>query len=44
MRLAREKQINAGVVPTIDESVGLSHQIFTKVFRKAPERMDERVR
>jgi hypothetical protein len=47
LRLAREKQVSARVLPTInaiDESVGLSHEIFNRVFRKIPERMDERVR
>jgi hypothetical protein len=47
LRLAREKQVSVRVLPTInaiDESVELSHEIFNRVFRKIPERMDERVR
>jgi hypothetical protein len=42
IRLAREKQINVRVIPTgqaINESVDLAHEIFNRVFRKAPERM-----
>ena len=40
MRLAREKQVNVRVVPTItaiEESVELAHEIFNRVFRKVPE-------
>ena len=38
LRLARERQVNTGVVPTakaIEESIDLSHEIFTRVFRRA---------
>ena len=44
LRLAREKQVNHRVVPTsaaIDESVDLSHEIFNRVFRKVPERVEQ---
>lgn len=40
LRLARERQVNIRVVPTIhaiDESVDLAYEIFNKVFRKVPE-------
>src|SRR5271170_4004204 len=43
MRLAREKQVNVRVVPTItaiEESVELAHEIFNRVFRKMPEAME----
>jgi hypothetical protein len=43
IRLAREKQVNVRVTPTsqaIDESVELAHEIFNRVFRKVPERVD----
>jgi len=42
IRLAREKQVNVRVIPTshaIDESVELAHEIFNRVFRKVPEKM-----
>jgi hypothetical protein len=42
IRLAREKQVNVRVIPTcyaIDESVVLAHEIFNRVFRKVPERI-----
>jgi hypothetical protein len=42
IRLAREKQVNVRVVPTInaiEESVDLAHEIYNRVFRKVPERM-----
>jgi hypothetical protein len=42
IRLAREKQVNTRVIPTshaIDESVELAHEIFNRVFRKVPEKM-----
>ena len=45
MRLAREKQVNVSVVPTItaiEESVELAHEIFNRVFRKVPEAMEPR--
>jgi hypothetical protein len=44
IRLAREKQVNVRVIPTgvaIDESVDLAHEIFFKVFRKVPEKMEK---
>jgi hypothetical protein len=43
IRLARERQINIRVIPTshaIDESVDLAHEIFNRVFRKTPERIN----
>jgi hypothetical protein len=42
IRLAREKQVNVKVLPTIDainESVDLAHEIFNRVFRRVPEKM-----
>ena len=38
LRLARERQVHTGVSPTskaVDESIDLSHEIFTRVFRRA---------
>jgi hypothetical protein len=43
LRLAREKQINVRVIPTstaIEESVDLAHEIFNRVFRKVPDRVE----
>jgi hypothetical protein len=43
LRLARERQVNVRVVPTrtaIEESVDLAHDVFNRVFRKVPERVD----
>ena len=43
IRLAREKQVNVRVVPTrqaIEESVDLAHEIYNRVFRKVPERIE----
>ena len=43
IRLARERQINVRVIPTthaIDESVDLAHEIFNRVFRKTPEKIN----
>ena len=43
IRLARERQVNVRVVPTrqaIEESVDLAHEIFNRVFRKVPERVN----
>lgn len=43
IRLARERQINIRVIPTshaIDESVDLAHEIFNRIFRKTPEKID----
>ncbi|MGA2890994.1 MAG: hypothetical protein ABSE51_23480 [Terracidiphilus sp.] len=45
IRLAREKQVNVRVVPTgkaIEESVELAHEIFNRVFRKVPEKLNSR--
>ena len=45
MRLARERQVNVRVVPTgkaIEESVDLAYEIFNRVFRKVPERMQDK--
>ena len=45
IRLARERQVNVRVVPTskaIEESVDLAHEIFNRVFRKVPERMQDK--
>lgn len=44
IRLAREKQVNIGVIPTInaiDESIDVAWEVFAKVFRKVPERMED---
>lgn len=44
IRLAREKQVNVRVIPTvhaIEESVDLAHEIFLRVFRKVPEKVTE---
>jgi hypothetical protein len=43
IRLARERQVNARVVPTqnaIEESVELAHAIFNRVFRRVPESLN----
>jgi hypothetical protein len=43
IRLAREKQVNVRVVPTgkaIEESVDLAYEIFNRVFRTVPERIE----
>ena len=43
IRLARERQVNVRVVPTgkaIEESVELAHEIFNRVFRKVPDRLE----
>lgn len=45
IRLARERQVNVRVVPTgqaIEESVDLAHEIFNRVFRRVPERIEQR--
>jgi hypothetical protein len=45
LRLARERQVNVRVVPTsraIEESVDLAHEVFNRVFRKVPEKLNER--
>ena len=44
IRLARERQVNVRVIPTshaIDESVDLAREIFNRVFRKVPERVEK---
>jgi hypothetical protein len=43
IRLAREKQVNVRVIPTshaIEESVELAHEVFNRVYRKVPEKMN----
>jgi hypothetical protein len=43
IRLAREKQESRLVIPTsrvIDESVDLAHEIYNRVFRNVPVRLD----
>ena len=43
LRLARERQVNVRVVQTgkaIEESVDLAYEIFNRVFRKVPERVN----
>ena len=43
LRLARERQVSVRVIPTshaIDESCDLTHEIFSRVFRKVPQRME----
>jgi hypothetical protein len=45
LRLARERQVNVRVIPTsraIEESVDLAHEVFNRVFRKVPEKLNER--
>ena len=45
IRLARERQVNVRVAPTgaaIEESVDLAHEIYNRVFRKVPEKLNER--
>ena len=45
IRLARERQVNVRVVPTgkaIEESVDLAYEIFNRVFRRVPERMQDK--
>lgn len=44
IRLARERQVNVRVRPTsaaIDESVDLAHEIYNRVFRKVPEKVEQ---
>ena len=43
--MAREKQVNVRVVPTsiaVDESVDLAHEVYNRVFRKVPERLNQK--
>ncbi len=45
IRLARERQVNVRVIPTgraIEESIDLAHEIFNSVFRKVPDKVNER--
>jgi hypothetical protein len=45
IRLAREKQVNVRVVPTIhaiDESVDLAYDIFIRVFSRSAEKIGTR--
>jgi hypothetical protein len=47
IRLAREKQVNTRVLPTItaiEESVDLSKNIYYRVFRKVPEVIEKIVK
>lgn len=44
IRLARERQVNIRVVPTltaIEESVDLAHEIYNRVFRRVPENLNK---
>ena len=46
IRLAREKQVNVRVVPTIaaiEESIDLAHEIFNRVFRKVPDSLERKI-
>ena len=41
---ARERQVNVRVLPAgnaIEGSVDLAHEIYSRVFRKMPERMEQ---
>jgi hypothetical protein len=45
MRLAREKQVNVRVIPTIqaiEESVDLAHEVYNRVFRRVPDRLNKK--
>lgn len=45
IRLARMSQVNIRVIPVgnaIDESVDLAHEIFNRVFRKVPVKLEEK--
>lgn len=45
MRLAREKQVNVRVIPTIqaiEESVDLAHEVYNRVFRRVPEQLSKK--
>jgi hypothetical protein len=45
LRLARERQVNTKAIPTrhaIEESVDLAHEIFNRVFRRVPERVESK--
>lgn len=44
LRLARERQVNVRVIPTghaIEESIDLAHEIFNRVFRRVPEKIEK---
>ena len=44
IRLAREKQVNVRVIPTIraiDESVELAHDIFIRVFTRSAQQVEK---
>jgi hypothetical protein len=43
LRLARERQVNVRVVPTsnaIEEPIDLSYEIYNRVLRKVPDRLE----
>lgn len=43
IRLARKRQVNVRVIPTrtaMEESVDLAHEIYNRVLRKVPERIN----
>ena len=45
LRLARERQVNVRVIPTgsaIEESIELAHEIYNRVYRKMPEKLNGR--
>jgi hypothetical protein len=45
IRLARERQVHIRVSPTsqaIDESVDLAHEIYNRVFRRVPVRLESK--
>jgi hypothetical protein len=45
IRPAQERQVNARVIPTrtaIDESVELAHEIFNRVLRRIPEKIESK--
>jgi len=45
IRLAHERQVNVRVVPTsqaIQESVELAYEVFNRVFRNVPAKVDGR--
>lgn len=45
VRLAREKQVNVRVLPTsqaIEESVDLAYEVYNRVFRRVPERLNQK--
>lgn len=45
IRLARQSQVHVRVIPTsnaIDESVDLAHEIYNRVFRKVPRKIESK--